>query len=157
MFSTKFWDFTTFKRFFPGIWFLLSEFVWIKNLSIRGIVYCITNVSTLQSSVFIRGDLKSQRGFLYTQEVTFFANKVEILLWQITSAISIQSMMIHFMFICHASSLKDAVSSFLAFLVFVCAIDNFPYRQIFYLDKFRQQKPNSRKEPFKSSKIPKFG
>ena len=32
-------------------------------------------------------------------------------------------------------------------------IDNFPYRQIFYLDKFRQQKPNSRKEPFKSSKI----
>ncbi len=35
-------------------------------------------------------------------------------------------------------------------------IGNFPYRQFFYLDKFRQQKPNSRKEPFKSSKIPKF-
>ena len=36
-------------------------------------------------------------------------------------------------------------------------IDNFPYRQFFYVDKFRQQKPNSREEPFKSSKIPKFG
>ena len=33
----------------------------------------------------------------------------------------------------------------------------FPYRLIFVLDKFRQQKPNSRKEPFKSSKLPKFG
>ncbi len=31
-------------------------------------------------SVFIRGDLKSQRGFLYTHEVTSVANKVEILL-----------------------------------------------------------------------------
>ena len=30
---------------------------------------------------FIRGDLKSQRGFLYTREMTSFANKVEILLW----------------------------------------------------------------------------
>ncbi len=54
------------------------------------------NVSTLQSSVVISGDLKSQRGgFLYTQEVTSFPNKVEILLWQITSPISTQSMMIH--------------------------------------------------------------
>ena len=32
------------------------------------------NVSTLQSSVFIRGDLKSQRGFLNTQEVTSFGD-----------------------------------------------------------------------------------
>ena len=37
------------------------------------------NVSKPQSSVFIRVDLKSQRGFFYTQEVTSFANKVEIL------------------------------------------------------------------------------
>ncbi len=39
------------------------------------------DVSTLQTSVFIRGDLKSQRGFLYTEEMTSFATKVEILLW----------------------------------------------------------------------------
>ena len=37
------------------------------------------------------------------------------------------------------------------------AIDNFPYRQIFVLDKSRPKKLHSRKEPFKSSKIPKFG
>ena len=43
-------------------------------------MYSRPNVSTLQSSVFIRGDLKLQRGFLYTQEVTSFANKVEIFL-----------------------------------------------------------------------------
>ena len=53
------------------------------------------NVSTLQSSAFIRGDLKSQRYiFLYTQEVKF-ATKVEILLWQTTTVISLQSMNIH--------------------------------------------------------------
>ena len=44
-------------------------------------MYSRPNVSTLQSSVFIRGDLKLQRGFLYTQEVASFANKVEIFLW----------------------------------------------------------------------------
>ena len=33
----------------------------------------------------------------------------------------------------------------------------FPYRLIFVLDKFRPKKPHSRKEPFKCSKIPKFG
>ena len=37
------------------------------------------------------------------------------------------------------------------------AIDNFPYRIIFYPDQSRQEEPNSRKEPFKSSKIPKSG
>ena len=39
--------------------------------------------TTLQSSVFIRGDhgLKLQRGFLYTQGMTPFANKMKILLW----------------------------------------------------------------------------
>ena len=36
-------------------------------------------------------------------------------------------------------------------------IDNSPYRLIFYLDKSQIQEKNSRKEPFKSSKIPKFG
>ena len=41
--------------------------------------------------------------------------------------------------------------------VCVLPIDNFPYRQIFYLDKSRPKKLHSRKEPFKSSKIPKFG
>ena len=41
------------------------------------------NVSTLQSSVFIRGDLKSRCGFLYTRVMTSFANKVEILIYVI--------------------------------------------------------------------------
>ena len=53
--------------------FLFGKEIWLAN--------ALPNVSTLQSSVFITGDLKSQRGFLYTQEVTSFANKVEILLW----------------------------------------------------------------------------
>ncbi len=46
-------------------------------------MYSRPNVSTLQSSVFIRGDLKLQRDFLYTREVTSFAKKVEIFLWYI--------------------------------------------------------------------------
>ena len=54
------------------------------------------NVSTLQSIVFITVDLKSQRDFLDIRGMTSFANKVEILLWSITTVISIQSMMIHF-------------------------------------------------------------
>ena len=36
-------------------------------------------------------------------------------------------------------------------------IDNLPYRLIFVLDKSRPKKLHSRKEPLKSSKIPKFG
>ena len=35
-------------------------------------------------------------------------------------------------------------------------MDNLHYRLIFYLDKSRRKKRNSRKEPFKSSNIPKF-
>ena len=37
------------------------------------------------------------------------------------------------------------------------AMDNFHYRLISDLGKSRRCKRNSRKEPFKSSKIPKFG
>ena len=39
----------------------------------------------------------------------------------------------------------------------IITLDNSPYRLIFVLDKSRPKKLNSRKEPFKSSKIPKFG
>ncbi len=34
---------------------------------------------------------------------------------------------------------------------------NFPYRQLFVLDNSRPKALHSRKEPLKSSKIPKFG
>ena len=51
----------------------------------------------------------------------------------------------------------DLCNNLNAFSIVRWLIDNFPYRQFFYLDKFRQQKPNSWKEPFKSGKIPKFG
>ena len=37
------------------------------------------------------------------------------------------------------------------------AIDKSHYRLIFHIDKSRRNKRNFRKEPFKSSKIPKFG
>ena len=40
---------------------------------------------------------------------------------------------------------------------YIIGIDNFPYRQIFVLDKSRPKKLHSRKQPLKSSKIPKFG
>ena len=36
-------------------------------------------------------------------------------------------------------------------------MDNLHYRLIFDLDKSRRKTQNSREEPFKSSKIPKFG
>ena len=36
-------------------------------------------------------------------------------------------------------------------------MDNLHYRLIFDLDKSRRKKRNSRKKPFKSSEIPKFG
>ncbi len=38
-FSTKFWDFTTFKRFFPGIWFfcLDKKFVYKGNWVYKGV------------------------------------------------------------------------------------------------------------------------
>ena len=39
----------------------------------------------------------------------------------------------------------------------LCPVDNSRYRLIFYLDKVQQKNPDFRKEPFKSSKIPKFG
>ena len=47
---------------------------WISlHVSWGGLLYSRPNVSTLQSSVFIRGDLMLQRCFLHTQGMTPFA------------------------------------------------------------------------------------
>jgi hypothetical protein len=52
-------------------------------------------VSTLQSSVFIRGDLKLQCGFLNTQGMALSANKMRVFLWKTGTVIPIQSMITH--------------------------------------------------------------
>ena len=49
------------------------------------------------------------------------------------------------------------LSSTLVLACWLLSIDNFPYKLIFVLDKSRPKKLHSRKQPLKSSKIPKFG
>ena len=55
------------------------------------------NVSTLQSSVFIRGDLKFQltMWLLYIHGMTSSGNKMDIFLWQISTVIPIRSLITH--------------------------------------------------------------
>ena len=52
---------------------------------------------------------------------------------------------------------RRAAKLLLSWELIANAIDNFPYRLIFVLDKSRPKKLHSRKEPFKSSEIPKLG
>ena len=52
-------------------------------------------VPTLQSSVFISGDLKSQHDFVSARDMTSFVNRVIVVVNIITSVISIQSRMNH--------------------------------------------------------------